>query len=122
MSRTTLALALVLGLAFAAAPASHVYADGKKTPPAPAKPPAKTASLDQVKENMSDTEVRNLLGNPSSQGPEYPSPKNAIPFYHGTESTRQNWYYTGKGSVIMFRNRYNGQLAVLEVHQDASQQ
>jgi hypothetical protein len=122
MSRTTLALALVFGLGLAAAPASHVCADGKKTPPPPPKAAANTASIDQVKENMSDTEVRNLLGNPSSQGPEYPSPKNAIPFYHGTESTRQNWYYKGKGSVIMYRNRYNGQIAVLEVHPDASQQ
>ncbi|HTO71136.1 MAG TPA: hypothetical protein VMR31_14840 [Myxococcota bacterium] len=118
MSRSTIVLALIAALAFAAAPATRVHADGK---PAPAKPAAKTASLDQVKEGMSDTEVHTLLGNPSSQSGEYPSPKNAIPFYHGTESTRQNWYYTGKGSVIMMRNRYNGQLSVLEVHPDSSQ-
>lgn len=122
MSRTTIALALIAGLAFAAAPASHVHADGKKTAPAAAKPAANTATLDQVKGEMPEAELRNLLGNPSSMGPEYPSPKHAIPFYSGNEGTRQNWYYKGKGSVIMYRNRYNGQLAVLEAHPDPSQQ
>ena len=117
MSRTALAIALIAGLSFAAT--GHARADDKKT--TPAKPAAKAATLDQVKEGMSDSDVRNLLGNPTSQGPEYPSPKNAIPFYHGTESTRQNWEYAGKGTVIMMRNRYNGQLSVLEVHSDSAQ-
>jgi len=113
MSRTALAIALIAGLSFAAA--GHARADDKKTAP------AKAATLDQVKEGMSDSEVRTLLGNPTNQGPEYPSPKNAIPFYHGTESTRQNWEYAGKGTVIMMRNRYNGQLSVLVVHPDGAQ-
>jgi len=116
MTRTALAIALIAGLSFAAA--GPARADDKKT--TSAKPAAKAATLDQVKEGMSDTEVRELLGNPTEQGPEYPSPKHAIPFYYGNEGTRQNWSYAGKGTVIMMRNRYNGQLSVLEVHPDGA--
>jgi hypothetical protein len=123
MSRATISLALIAGLAFATA-AGHAQAADKKTPPktAPApKPEAKPApSFDQVHEGMSDSEVRSVLGEPTSRE-EYITGKNFIPFYHGPDRSRSNWVYHGKGNIVFTRNSYSGTLSVIEVHKDPSQ-
>ncbi|WP_100656067.1 hypothetical protein [Alteromonas flava] len=70
--------------------------------------------MKQVELGMSDTRVRNILGNPDDST-SYQTGKAWIPFYYGTDTHRVDWLYFGKGRVVFSINRYSGQHKVIRV-------
>lgn len=113
MSRTALAIALIAGLGFAAAGPARA---AEKTEQAPKAIP-KGHPFEKVHEGMSDEEVRKILGDPTNRE-DYMTGKVFIPFYHGSDTSRSNWIYKGKGNIVFTRNRYSNLLSVIEVHYD----
>jgi hypothetical protein len=113
MTRTALAVALIAGLSFTAAGPARAE---EKTEQA-AKPIPKGHPFEKIHEGMSDNEVRQILGEPTNRE-DYITGKNFIPFYHGSDRSRSNWIYKGKGNVVFTRNSYSGLLSVIEVHYD----
>lgn len=96
----------------AAAPAAEA-AKGKEAK-APTPPPPAGSPLAQVKEGMSDTDVRKLLGEPDSSK-NYMTGKQFIPYYFGTDTTRVEYIYKGKGRITFSRNQYSQGLKVIRV-------
>jgi len=104
------------------------------TPSAPAATPAATPSSTQgttyeskadprlasIKEGMTSDQVIEILGQPTSQQ-NYVTGKAWIPYYYGTDTSRVDFKYTGVGRVIMSRNQYSGQLKVIRVEPDPSE-
>ena len=90
----------------------------KKKSEAPAgltKPTNPNNILVNIKEGMTPTEVRNLIGNPKRQNI-YPTGKQFIPYYHGTDRTRMDWFYGDYGHITFTINYYSGHKQVLKVH------
>lgn len=77
--------------------------------------------FEKVKYDMTDAQVKQILGAPTSTQA-YASGKTFNPFYYGTEGSREAWYYKGKGQIVFSRNRYNAALTVIEVVYDPKQQ
>ena len=77
--------------------------------------------FEKVKTDMTDAQVKQILGAPNSQQA-YVSGKTFIPYYYGTEGSRESWTYKGKGTIVFSRNRWNGALTVIEVLYDPKQQ
>jgi len=77
--------------------------------------------FEKVKYDMTDAQVKQILGAPTSTQA-YVSGKTFIPYYYGTEGSREAWYYKGKGQIVFSRNRWNGTLTVIEVVYDPKQQ
>ena len=69
--------------------------------------------LHVVSAGMSDVEVRKLLGQPNDYN-SYTTGKNWIPFYYGSDTSRQEWFYDS-GRVVFTRNRWSGTLSVIKV-------
>ena len=74
----------------------------------------KSSPLSKVELGMSDTRVRNLVGNPDDSK-SYQTGKAWIPFYYGTDAHRVEWLYFGEGRVVFSINRYSGQHKVMRV-------
>lgn len=115
-ARRRLALALfaaLLPLGFGCASGG---AGNQETAPPATQPATKPISgkLAQVKVGMSDTDVRSLLGEPSRTG-SYPTAKNWIPFYYGSDRWRTDYVYEGLGKVVFSRNAYTQALKVVAV-------
>src|SRR5262245_3963338 len=77
--------------------------------------------FEKVKYDMTDAQVKQILGAPTSTQA-YVSGKHFIPYYYGTEGSREAWSYKGKGQIVFSRNRWNGNLTVIEVVYDPKQQ
>lgn len=84
-------------------------------------PIPKGHAFQKVKYDMTDAQVKQILGAPTSTKA-YPSAKTFMPYYFGTEGSREGWIYKGKGSVTFSRNKYNGALTVIEVLYDPAVQ
>jgi len=124
------ALALLLGCAHrnepepAAAPAKSSSSSTAKPAPAAeaapaAKPIPKGHPFAKIQEGMSETDVKKILGDPTNRN-DYVTGKAFIPYYHGPDTSRSDWIYKGKGHVVFSRNRYSGNLSVIEVLYDPS--
>ena len=113
-SSTTTSSSTSSAPAKAAAPAPAA-ADTAQAPAA--KPIPKGHVLEKVKYDMTDAQVKQILGAPTSTHA-YPSGKTFNPFYFGTEGSREGWIYKGKGQITFSRNKYNGALTVIEVIYD----
>lgn len=72
------------------------------------------SSLSQITIGMNDSEVRKLLGEPTSQNT-YMTGKGWIPFYYGPDTTRIDYKYKKIGRVVFSRSRYSGRLKVINV-------
>jgi hypothetical protein len=83
----------------------------------PALPIPKGHVFGKIKEGMTDSEVEKILGKPSDRR-DYVTGKAFMPYYYGSDTSRSDWIYKGKGHVVFTRNRYNGSLSVLEVIYD----
>lgn len=98
----------------AAAPAGEAAPAAGKEAKAPTPPPPAGSPLAQVKEGMSDTDVRKILGEPDSSK-NYMTGKQFIPYYFGTDTTRVEYIYKGKGRITFSRNQYSQGLKVIRV-------
>ena len=85
------------------------------------KPIPKGHPFEKVKYDMTDADVKKILGAPTSVHA-YPSAKTFMPYYYGTEGSREGWVYKGKGQVTFSKNKYNGALTVIEVLYDPTLQ
>ena len=97
-----------------AAPAQPAPAAQDSAQAASTKPIPKGHVFEKVKYDMTDAQVKQILGAPTTTRA-YPSGKTFNPFYYGTEGSREGWIYKGKGQITFSRNRYNGALTVIEV-------
>jgi hypothetical protein len=84
-----------------------------------AKPIPKGHPFAKIQEGMSDSDVKKILGDPTDRH-EYVTGKAFIPHYYGSDTSRSEWTYKGKGSIVFSRNRYSGSLSVVEVLYDPS--
>lgn len=120
IARPGLAL-LALGLFFAACASGggdDVSASSTARPDATSRysnAPAGTR-LAKIQFGMNDTEVRQILGNPSNSK-SYMTGKAFIPFYYfwGGDSHRSDWIYRGQGRVVFSRSPRNGAMKVIRV-------
>jgi hypothetical protein len=96
----------------AAAPAAK--AEAKPAIPIPAGHP-----FGKITNGMNETDVRKILGEPTSSK-DYMTGKAWIPWYYGSDTSRQEWTYQGKGLITFSRNRYSGGLKVIKVTYDPS--
>ena len=117
MSLRKLGLSLIAVLSFATITGWNARA----AEPAKADAPAAGATaipknhpFAKIHEGMTPEEVGKILGEPTGRH-EYPTAKNWIPFYHGSDTWRSEWLYKGKGSIVFTHNRYSGSTTVLEV-------
>ncbi len=88
----------------------------KKEEAKPAKgvPPPAGSPFSKVEPGMNDTDVRKILGEPDDTNG-YMTGKQFIPWYYGSDTSRTDWVYRGKGRIVFSRNRYSGNLKVVEV-------
>jgi outer membrane protein assembly factor BamE (lipoprotein component of BamABCDE complex) len=70
--------------------------------------------LAKITIGMDDSEVRKVLGEPTTQKA-YTTGKAWIPFYYGPDTSRTDYIYKGIGRVVFSRNQYSGQLKVINV-------
>ena len=126
------ALVALLGCAHrdSASTTSSSSSSAQAQPQNPAQDSAQAASttpipkghvFEKVKYDMTDAQVKQILGAPTSTQA-YVSGKTFIPYYYGTEGSREAWSYKGKGQIVFSRNRWNGNLTVIEVVYDPKQQ
>lgn len=94
------------------AAAQPAEAKSKAPTPAPAGSP-----LARITNGMSDTDVRRILGEPSSSK-SYMTGKQFIPYYFGPDTSRIEYIYTGLGRITLTRNQYSGGLSVIRVDYD----
>jgi hypothetical protein len=102
-----------------AAPAAQPGQDAAQA--ASTKPIPKGHPFEKVKYDMTDADVKKILGAPTSTHA-YPSAKTFMPYYYGTEGSREGWVYKGKGQITFSKNKYNGALTVIEVLYDPTLQ
>jgi hypothetical protein len=100
-----------------AAPAAPANTASDPAQAASTKPIPKGHAFEKVKYDMTDAQVKQVLGAPTTTRA-YPSAKTFMPYYFGTEGSREGWIYKGKGQVTFSRNKYNGALTVIEVIYD----
>ena len=132
MSRTKSVRSLVAAFALVglAGCANRGSSSASNSTPAPAAQPGQDAAqaastkpipkghpFEKVKYDMTDAQVKQILGAPTATHA-YPSAKTFMPYYFGTEGSREGWTYKGKGQVTFSRNKYNGSLTVIEVLYD----
>jgi hypothetical protein len=100
----------------------------EKPAAAPAKPaPTKGAAapagskLSKVQQNMSPEQVQEIMGAPSGQAM-YPSAKAFTPFNYGNDSgNRVEYKYKGQGRVIFATPRWGGNMKVIRVDYDPTE-
>ncbi len=105
-----------------AAPATA--APAAKSAPAPAqaaaRKPAPGTKLALITEGMSEAQVIEILGAPTSQQ-NYMTGKAWIPFYYGPDTGRLDYRYKGLGLVSFSRSRYSGGTKVIRVDADPNE-
>ena len=123
--RPVLASALVLVFAVGALSACAHRGGGSGEAPA-AKEAAKPAIpipaghvFGKVQVGMTEIDVRKILGEPTSSK-DYMTGKAWIPWYYGSDTSRQEWTYKGMGLITFSRNRYSQGLKVVKVTYDPS--
>ncbi len=82
-------------------------------------PPAGTL-LSKVSLGMSDTEVHNAIGGPTSTNT-YPTGKQFIPYYFGPDVMRTDWKYKGQGRVVFSHDRYGSNMKVVRIDYDPNE-
>lgn len=75
---------------------------------------ATESTLAKVERDMTEIDVRNLLGEPDGTDL-YPTGKAWNPFYFGSDTYRLEWIYTNVGRVLFSRSKHSGALRVIEV-------
>jgi uncharacterized protein YgiM (DUF1202 family) len=93
------------------APASG---EASKSPPPPG------SKLARVSNGMSEAQVVEILGPPTSQQ-NYTTGKAWIPYYYGPDTGRLDYRYKGLGIVVFSRNRYSGNTQVVRVDSDPNE-
>jgi hypothetical protein len=92
--------ALVILCLFALAVAGCGARSGDAPPPAEAaKPIPPDSPLAKITVGMTEYEVSNILGPPTSQG-SYETGKRWIPYYYGSDIRLMEWTYKGMGRVL----------------------
>jgi hypothetical protein len=97
--------------AAASAPASG---EVSKSPPPPG------SKLARVTNGMSEAQVVEILGPPTSQQ-NYVTGKAWIPYYYGPDTGRLDYRYKGLGIVVFSRNRYSSATKVVRVDSDPNE-
>lgn len=104
---------------------SSAAASASATPAAEADvatPVPANSRLAKIEIGMSETKVRNLLGDPGDART-YPTGKNWIPFYFGGDTFRQEWMYKGVGRVVFSNtSRFTRTFLVSDRIHDPSQE
>ena len=95
----------------ASAPASG---EASKSPPPPG------SKLARVSNGMSEAQVVEILGPPTSQQ-NYVTGKAWIPYYYGPDTGRLDYRYKGLGIVVFSRNRYSSNTQVVRVDSDPNE-
>ncbi len=108
----------------AAAPAA-TQAPAATPAPAPekketARPATPGTPLARVTTGMTEAQVIEILGAPTSQH-SYVTGKAFIPMYYGTDTSRMDYRYKGVGIVVFSRNRYSGGTKVIRVDADPNE-
>ena len=109
----------------ASAPAAPAAAPAATSTPAPtaeppARPPIPGSKLARVSLGMTEAQVVEILGAPTSQQ-NYVTGKAFIPFYYGPDTSRLDYRYKGVGIVCFSRNRYSSGTEVVRVDYDPSE-
>jgi hypothetical protein len=81
---------------------------------------APAANLSKVQKGMPEAQVRDLAGSPDSQV-SYPTWKNFMPWNWGGGGSRVEYKYKGEGRVIFEARAWTGQLRVVQVVADATE-
>jgi hypothetical protein len=113
----------VAGAATAPASPAATPAPAATPPPAQkeaARPPAPGTPLARVTMGMTEAQVIEILGAPTSQQ-NYVTGKAFIPMYYGTDTSRLDYRYKGVGIVVFSRNQYSGGTKVIRVDADPSE-
>jgi hypothetical protein len=113
----------VAGAAPAAAAPAATPAPAAKPAPAQkeaARPPTPGTPLARVTMGMTEAQVIEILGAPTSQQ-NYVTGKAFIPMYYGTDTSRLDYRYKGVGLVVFSRNQYSGGTKVIRVDADPSE-
>lgn len=84
------------------------------------KKPAPGTKLARVTAGMSEAQVVEILGAPTTQQ-NYVTGKAWMPFYYGPDTSRLDYRYKGVGIVVFTRNRYSGTTEVIRVDSDPSE-
>lgn len=106
-----------------ASPAAATQAPAATPTPAQketARPPAPGTPLARVAMGMTEAQVIEILGAPTSQQ-SYVTGKAFIPMYYGTDTSRLDYRYKGVGIVVFSRNQYSGGTKVIRVDADPSE-
>jgi hypothetical protein len=103
----------------AAAPAAAPATAASSSAPA-ARAPAPGSKLSQVAVGMSEAQVIEILGPPTSQQ-NYVTGKAWIPWYYGPDTSRLDYRYKGVGLISFSRNRYSGEAKVARVDADPNE-
>jgi hypothetical protein len=102
-----------------AATASSTSAAGAGGTSTTAKAASGKNRLSQITVGMTNSEVSDLAGIPDDRAA-YMTGKAWVPFFFGSDTSRENWFYTGQGHIVFSRNRYSGGLTVIEVVADVN--
>lgn len=76
--------------------------------------PPSWSRLAKINEGMNDNNVKKILGDPDDTDG-YPTGKEYIPYYFGTDTSRVEWKYKGEGRIVFSVNRYSGGLKVIRI-------
>jgi uncharacterized protein YgiM (DUF1202 family) len=87
---------------------------------APKSPPPPGSKLARVSNGMSEAQVVEILGPPTSQQ-NYMTGKAWVPFYYGPDTGRLDYRYKGLGIVVFSRNRYSSNTQVIRVDSDPNE-
>ena len=85
-----------------------------------ARKPATGSSLARITEGMTEAQVVEILGAPTSQQ-NYMTGKAWIPFYYGPDTGRLDYRYKGVGMVVFSRSRYSSATKVIRVAADPNE-
>ena len=103
-----------------ASPAKPADEPAKAAPPKGAAAPA-SSKLSQVQENMSPEQVQQILGSPSGQA-SYPTGKVFNPYNFGNDSgNRVEYKYKGQGRVVFAVPKWGGNMKVVRVDYDPTE-
>jgi hypothetical protein len=83
-------------------------------------PPPPGSRLARVTPGMTEAQVVEILGAPTSQQ-NYQTGKAWIPYYYGPDTGRLDYRYKGLGIVVFSRNRYSGGTKVIRVDSDPNE-
>jgi len=106
------------------ASATAAPAPAATSAPAPAetaaRKPVPGSNLARITEGMTEAQVVEILGAPTSQQ-NYMTGKAWIPFYYGPDTGRLDYRYKGVGTVVFSRSRYSGGTKVIRVAADPNE-